>query len=139
MNGKLIYFAGGAVVGALGMWVAMQKRYEKQLETEVEEVKKVYSNKKNVTICDVCDSFDQKCDSFENKSITKNSTKIEEIGAEKAKKIAEENARRKTSDIESYRQKMEENGYVNTHKTDYNLFSKPPKVVDIHKIGRAHV
>lgn len=132
MNGKLIYFVGGTVVGALGMWAVMQKKYEKQLEIEVEEVKKVYSNKKNVIVSEKCDSF---CDSFspeKNKTITKNDEEIEKIGAEKAKKIAEENARRKTSDIESYRQKMEENGYVNTHKTDYNLFSKPPKAVDIH-------
>ena len=125
MNGKLLYFIGGVVGGALGMWVVMEKKYQKRLDEEVAEVKKAYSEKKNVIVFPKCDSF---CDSFEDKSITKSA----EIDPEKAKKLAEENTRRKAADIESYRKKMEENGYVDTHKTEYNLFSKPPKAVDIH-------
>ena len=132
MNGKLLYFIGGVVGGALGTWIVMQKKYEKQLAIEVEEVKKAYSEKKNVIVFPKCDSFEGKCDSFENKSITKTITKNEENDPEKAKKLAEENTRRKAADIESYRRKMEVNGYVDTHKTEYNLFSKPPKAVDIH-------
>ena len=135
MKTKLLYFIGGVVGGALGMWVAMEKKYQKRLDEEVAEVKKAYSEKKNVIVFPKCDSF---CDSFEAKkmkTITKNdedeAKNAEKIGAEKAKKIAEENAKRKAADIESYRQKLEENGYVDTHKTEYNLFSKPPKVAEI--------
>lgn len=136
MNSKLIFFIGGVVGGALGMWVVMEKKYQKRLDEEVAEVKKTYSERKNVIVSEKCDSF---CDSFEAKkmkTITKNGEneeeKVVEIGAEKAKKIAEENARRKAADLEKYKQKIGENGYADTHKTEYNLFSKPPRAIDIH-------
>lgn len=132
MNGKLLYFIGGVVGGALGMWVVMEKKYQKRLDEEVETVKKAYSEKKNVIVFPKCDSF---CDTFspeKSKTITKSITENSENDPEKAKKLAEENTRRKAADIESYRRKMEENGYVDTHKTEYNLFSKPPKAADIH-------
>ena len=118
MNSKLLYFVGGFLAGCGGMYLVMKRRMDQQLEDEIANVKATYSKK-----------------AAEKKESEEDTKKMSEEAltraAEEAKKIAAENAKRKTADIASYTKIMSEQGYADTHKVSYNLFSNPPKASDI--------
>ena len=114
MSTKLLYFFGGVLSGCLGTYFVMSRRMQEQIEAEVAEVKEVYSKK-----------YSKDAEEDDDRELSKEEEK-EEQTEENPKDIAERNNQRK-ADLAKYRSLSEENGYVNTHKTEYNLFSNPPK------------
>lgn len=115
MNSKLLYFFGGVVAGSAATFFVLRRRMNLRLEEEISDVKEAYSSRKKA-----------ENDIFE--AISEEETEKTE---ENPKEIAKRNAERK-AELMSASSIMKENGYVETHKTDYNLFSKPPKPSDIH-------
>lgn len=125
MNSKLLYFAGGVIGGMVGTYLVMKRRMEIRIEEEVADVKELYSSRA------------QKAAESDSEGIEEGDTNEDEVpenrlrSPQEAKEIAAENAKRK-ADLILGNSIVQEKGYANTHKTEYNLFSNPPKAKDIH-------
>ena len=128
MGTKLLYFFGGVLSGCLGTYLVMNRRMEERINEEVESVKELYSEKR------------EKASKIDSESISNNEEYTDTSSdkdaqkplrtPQEAKDIVEKNNQRK-ADLAQFRSLSEENGYVNTHKTEYNLFSNPPKASQI--------
>jgi len=123
MDSKILYFVGGVIGGCIGTYVVMNRRMEQRIEAEIASVKQVYAAK-----------YDGNDRNSEN-NVEKNSEKSVANENESPRDRAIRNAREKEAMITNSNI-SKENGYdgvyVNTHKTEYNLFSNPPKAKDIH-------
>lgn len=111
MNTKIIYFIGGVLSGCLGTYFALKNIMQKRIDAEVADVKEAYASRNS----------DKPAGSVDEKPIKTH---------QEAKDIAAKNSERK-AELAKYRSLAEDSGYVNTHKTEYNLFSNPPKAREI--------
>lgn len=130
MNSKILYFIGGVIGGCIGTYVAMNRRMEQRIETEIASVKQVYAakydgNDRNSET--LSENNDQNVEKSQEKSVKSDTESPRDRAIRNAK---EKEAMMTNSNI------SDENGYngsyINTHKTEYNLFSNPPKAKDIH-------
>ena len=127
MTSKIIFFLGGALLGAVGTYLVMKDQMEQRIDEEVSAVKEVYSNPdKNVVY---------KLKKDEMGHLVKESeidiSEDEELEGESPRDRAIRNAKRKEELLKNG-ELIQANAYANTNKTEYNLFSNPPKAKDIH-------
>ena len=124
MNSKILYFVGGVICGCVGTYFVTNRRMEQRIETEITSVKQVYAAK-----------YDRNSETLSENNGKKSSEKSVANENESPRDRAIRNAREKEAMITNSNI-SDENGYngsyVNTHKTEYNLFSNPPKAKDIH-------
>lgn len=127
MNSKLLYFFGGVVGGCVATYIVMNKRMNQRIDAEIAEVKEAYSNAK------VAKKDDN--DQNEEEDVTGADVKGHEFRterpAESPRDVAIRNAKQK-EELITNSNIIKGNGYADTHKTEYNLFSHPPKARDIH-------
>lgn len=124
MNSKLLYFAGGVLCGIAGTYFLMDRLMREEIDRQVEDVKETYSKmRENAPKIDSEESNDisEYPDTDEKKSSEKAVKSLQE-----AKEFVAKNEQLK-ADLALFKNISEENGYLYTHKTDYNLFSNPPK------------
>lgn len=104
MNSKVLYFIGGVVVGSAATFFVLKKRMEEIVDERVNDI-------------------------LEKERTSANNRK------KVAKNLVDENNKRK-EDLMAANKISSDNGYVSvTHKDEpvaYNLFSNPPKAIDIH-------
>lgn len=130
MNSKILYFIGGVVAGSAATFLLLNRRMERRIEEEVEDVKEIYStvNAGKSLVDGLINDFKN---GSEEKDIFEDSESSVDV-EESPRDVAIRNAKLKSEMIANSNQIIENNGYANTHKTEYNLFSKPPKAIDIH-------
>lgn len=130
MNTKILYFLGGVAVGSAVTFLALRANMEARIDEEVENVRQAFQNAKVAQNANLGPSEANESDNYTE------SNQNEDEEAKKARKIAAENAQRK-ADLITSSNISNAQGYgkvvpPDTHAVSYNLFSKPPKAIDIH-------
>lgn len=123
MDTKALYFIGGVVVGFTATLIFLKRHMSRRIEEEVESVRDSFSNAKMQQ--NTSESVSEQSELDIDSVIEKN----EQISLDDAKKAAAENAKRK-ADFFVNTDIINQNSYA--PKTNYNLFSNPPKAKDIH-------
>lgn len=130
---KILYFLGGVAAGSVATYLLLREHMERRIEEEVDSVREVYKNGK----------MQQRASEGLTEASESDSSGIDEAGKEKlaeiAKEIASENAKLK-ADLLTANAIADSNGYsAKSEKANskagtvaYNLFSKPPRAIDIH-------
>lgn len=125
---KILYFLGGVAAGSVATYILLREHMERRIEEEVDSVREVYKNEK----------MQQRASVGLIEASESDGSGIDEIGREKlaeiAKEIASENAKLK-ADLLTANAIADTNGYSANSKAGtvaYNLFSKPPRAIDIH-------
>ncbi len=132
MNSKLLYFVGGVVAGSAATSFVLYRRMNKRIEEEVESVKKAYSEREpigRIIKKEESDSGVSFTVEMSPKDISQKNTKMKE-DLMKSVNISDANG------YSSMAVGVEYDGSITyrdpNQKTAYNLFSNPPKAVDIH-------